>query len=575
MRLRKINTFLKHHRLWLITLIVALPLLTITVVQYRSLRTLEQTLPVYRRELMFQFLRTVSREVNKTYSDNASRVLGVPANAIVFRRPGIVEENAEQTRVLAAVGRVAEHFKQQEFRGALRYFLFLATERNGESGDAVLFYNPARQALEFDPQAAELRAIKVACAPYLIYMRTRAVVQPQPVSGERDPEHPLMLKPILDSERMIVAVAGFTMDQKWFRNEVVPDLIKSTLPRLFPAELQDAVITLYFMNEVVYSTQSADKREPEVSSVFSPLFTRYGLGLRMRSLSIEQWARRSFMLNLTLSLVMTLALVGGLLLGVRAASRELKLSQMKTDFVANVSHEFRTPLSSILVLAELMKLGRVKDTSEVREFGQYIDSQGHRLMQLINNILDFSRIESGQKDFQFERADVREVVSEALAACAGQLKQSGHTIQFEPPQVALPPLLLDTDALTLALTNLLDNAIKYSGNAKEIIVRLGRNGEAVKVSVTDHGIGITREEQARIFDKFYRVGTGMVHDVKGSGLGLAIVKHIVEAHRGKVTIESEPGRGSTFTIHLPIVEADAPPHHQAQHDEAAQDKQEG
>src|SRR5437879_3327449 len=103
MRLRKINTFLKRHRLWLITLIVALPLLTICVVQYRSLRTLEQTLPVYRRELMLQFLRTVSREVQKTYSDNASRVLNVPTEAILFRRPGIAEENAERTRLLGTV----------------------------------------------------------------------------------------------------------------------------------------------------------------------------------------------------------------------------------------------------------------------------------------------------------------------------------------------------------------------------------------------------------------------------------------------------------------------------------------
>jgi two-component system phosphate regulon sensor histidine kinase PhoR len=124
------------------------------------------------------------------------------------------------------------------------------------------------------------------------------------------------------------------------------------------------------------------------------------------------------------------------------------------------------------------------------------------------------------------------------------------------------------------LTNLLDNAIKYSSNAKEIIVRLSRNGDAVRVAVTDHGIGITREEQERIFDKFYRVGTGMVHDVKGSGLGLAIVKHIVEAHQGRITIDSELGQGSTFTIHLPITKPNARPHNQAHHDEIVQDKQE-
>ncbi len=574
MRLRKFNTFLKRHRLWLITLIVALPLVAVSLVQYRSLRTLEQTLPVYRRELMSQFLSTVIREVNQLYTDSANRVLSIPAEALFFNRPGIVEENAEQTRALNAAARVAEHFKPQTFRGAKRYFLVLATERNGESGNVVLFYNPARQAMEFDPQAPEMRAINVACTPYLFYIRERTIVMPKPVTIERDHLHPLMLKPILDGGRMIIGVAGFAVDQEWLRNEIVIKSIQRALPKFFPAEQGDAVVGLYYSDELVYSTQPEDKREPEVSTWFGPLFGRYGLGMRMRNLSVEQWARRNFLLNLTLSLVMTLALVGGLLLGLRAASRELKLSQMKTDFVANVSHEFRTPLSSILVLAELMKLGRVKDSGEVREFGQYIDSQGRRLMQLINNILDFSRIESGQKDFQFEHADVREVVSEALAACAGQLKQSGHTIQYDPPPIPLPPPLLDTDALTLALTNLLDNAIKYSSNAKEIIVRLSRNGDAVSVAVTDHGIGITREEQERIFDKFYRVGTGLVHDVKGSGLGLAIVKHIVEAHQGKITIDSELGQGSTFTIHLPITKPHAGPHNQAHHDEVAQDKQE-
>jgi signal transduction histidine kinase len=320
-----------------------------------------------------------------------------------FNRPGIVEENAEQTRALNAAARVAEYFKQQTFQGAKRYFVVLATERNGESGNVVLFYNPASQAMEFDPRAPEMRAINVACTPYLFYIRERAIVMPKPVTIERDPMHPLMLKPILDGGRMIIGIAGFTVDQAWLRNEVVINSITRALPEILSRlNSRDAVVVLYYSDELVYSTQPEDKREPEVSSWFSPLFGRYGLGMRMRNLSIEQWARRNFLLNLTLSLVMTLALVGGLLLGLRAAARELKLSQMKTDFVANVSHEFRTPLSSILVLAELMKLGRVKDSGEVREFGQYIDSQGRRLMQLINNILDFSRIESGQKDFQFE-----------------------------------------------------------------------------------------------------------------------------------------------------------------------------
>jgi len=204
----------------------------------------------------------------------------------------------------------------------------------------------------------------------------------------------------------------------------------------------------------------------------------------------------------------------------------------------------------------LMRLGRVKDSAEVREFGYYIESQGHRVMRLINNILDFSRIESGRKEYHFEPADAREVINAAMEDCAGQLKKSGHRINVEA-MPDLPPARLDAAAMTLALTNLLDNAIKYSGANREIRVWLGRGDDELLITVTDRGIGIALDEQERIFEKFYRVSSGLVHDVKGSGLGLAIVKHIVEAHHGRVTVDSEPGRGSSFTIHLPIERREA------------------
>jgi len=543
-----------HRRwLWVITVAVALPALILFVVQYRSLRTLEQTLPVYRRELMFRYLDTVSSEVFHTYREPANRVLSVPAEAITLRKNGVIQLGGDRTRVLQAVERVADHFGRQEFKGARRYFLVVATKENEHDGDETLFYNPASRAMEFDPQAAELRAIRVACAAYMFYIRAGTeAVQRGPISIDRDPTYTMMVKFIIDAERRPIAIAGFMLDQDWFRNEAVPNALRKKLPAFFPGEEQNAVVVLRVDdNDVLYSNQPAESADPEVSMRLAPYFMRYGLGIRMRGLSAVQWSRRSLILNVILSLTMTLTLAGALLLGWRAAAREMKLSRMKTDFVANISHEFRTPLSSILALAELMKMGRVKDFSEVREFGHYIESQGHRVMRLINNILDFSRIESGRKEYYFEPADAREVVNAALEACAGQLKKSGHTINFEAQEV-LPPVRLDAAAMTLALTNLLDNAIKYSRADEAIQVRLSRHGDEMLITVTDQGIGIERDDQERVFEKFYRVSSGLVHDVKGSGLGLAIVKHIVEAHHGRVTVESELGRGSSFTIHLPI-----------------------
>jgi signal transduction histidine kinase len=227
---------------------------------------------------------------------------------------------------------------------------------------------------------------------------------------------------------------------------------------------------------------------------------------------------------------------------------------MKTDFVSNVSHELRTPLSSIRVFGEFLKLGRVKDEEKICEYGEYIETESSRLTQLINNILDFSKIESGGKTYQFERANIEDLISETLRTFDVQLKQQGFGIIFETPRTPLPHVLVDPDAMAQAFINLLDNAVKYSGDAKQLHVHLGQKGDFLTLSVTDHGIGIPSEEQSKIFEKFYRVSTGLVHDVKGNGLGLSLVAHIVKAHHGRVTVESEPGRGSTFTIHLPAAE---------------------
>jgi signal transduction histidine kinase len=174
------------------------------------------------------------------------------------------------------------------------------------------------------------------------------------------------------------------------------------------------------------------------------------------------------------------------------------------------------------------------------------------LTQLINNILDFSKIESGQKTYHFELADVEAVVAETLKTFTVRLEQSGFAINFESPQQHLPPAVIDADAIAQAFINLLDNAVKYSGDARVINVRLGRQNSFATIAVTDYGIGIAADERQKVFEKFYRVSTGLVHDVKGSGLGLSIVQHIVEAHHGRVTLESEPGKGSTFAIYLPL-----------------------
>ena len=180
-----------------------------------------------------------------------------------------------------------------------------------------------------------------------------------------------------------------------------------------------------------------------------------------------------------------------------------------------------------------------------------IHKESRRLTQLIDNILDFSRIEAGRREYRFQRADVARVVEEVLDAYRFQLEQQGFTLVVDL-QDDVPPLEVDQEALGQALLNIVNNAVKYSAGDKHIEVRLRREAERVTVAVADHGIGIHKSEQAKVFEKFYRSGDSLVHETHGSGLGLALVRHIMEAHGGSVELQSMSGQGSTFTLVLPL-----------------------
>jgi signal transduction histidine kinase len=170
---------------------------------------------------------------------------------------------------------------------------------------------------------------------------------------------------------------------------------------------------------------------------------------------------------------------------------------------------------------------------------------------MIDNILDFSKIEAGRKTYNFAEGDMAEVIENVLSSYRYQITNSGFDIQTNT-QPDLPSVFIDRDAMAQAISNLLDNAIKYSGAVKQLSITTATLPSNLSIEIADHGIGIPRDEQAKIFEKFYRVGNGLVHDVKGSGLGLSLVKHIIEAHKGTISVESDVGKGSRFTILLPL-----------------------
>lgn len=244
-------------------------------------------------------------------------------------------------------------------------------------------------------------------------------------------------------------------------------------------------------------------------------------------------------------------LVFGLVLTVRAVAHELELARLKSDFVSTVSHEFKSPLTSIRQLAEMLQQGRVPSEERRRRYYDVLVEQSTRLSSLVTNILDLARIEEGRKEFHFEPVDLGELVRELVATTQHRVGHEGFNVEARIENT-LPPTSADRDAIGQAISNLIDNAIQYSGDSKRITLYASAADGHVTVAVEDFGVGIPEDELDRVFERFYRGGNELTRTVKGSGLGLTLVNEVVEAHGGTVEVKSEPGRGSTFTIKLPV-----------------------
>ncbi len=285
------------------------------------------------------------------------------------------------------------------------------------------------------------------------------------------------------------------------------------------------------------------------------LFPDYTLGIRLKGRTIEELVQSRFYRNLVIIMILDIVLLAGAWLIYRTIRREMELIQLKSDFVSNVSHELRTPLSLIRMFAETLEMRRVKTESKKHEYYRTILQESERLTRLVNNLLNFSRMEAGKRNYQMRVVDLNALVSKVVEFYALPLR----TQHFElVVAVAGKPLLIlaDEEAVAEALHNIVDNAIKYSDLGKYIRITTGVREMSAYVEVQDHGIGIAPEHHARIFEKFYRVSTGLVHTTKGSGLGLALVDHIVRAHGGTIEVASVPGKGSTFRLLLPLQQPD-------------------
>jgi len=345
-------------------------------------------------------------------------------------------------------------------------------------------------------------------------------------------------------------ISGFVIDPESFVENIVGPLLQQTVKEQF-------VITVFNKQSKarIYSTDIGDTTSVASLSLTKDLwiFPNYAFGIRTKGESLEQLARERTRANLLLLLGLDVLIVASLLISYRSVKKEVQLAQRKSEFVSSVSHELRTPLALITMFAETLEMGRAQSEEKKTEYYSIISKEAHRLSSIVNKILTFSQTEAGKKKIRLENVDLSIVLKEVLHTYDFHLRNNGFEYQFNSSQPVL--VMADKDALTEIIINLLDNSIKYSADKKRIEVSVGIDNQQGWFAIKDFGIGISKEDQKYIFDKFYRVSSGNLAKTKGTGIGLSLVKQLVDQQKGEIYLTSEVEKGSTFRIYFPLYKA--------------------
>jgi two-component system phosphate regulon sensor histidine kinase PhoR len=350
----------------------------------------------------------------------------------------------------------------------------------------------------------------------------------------------------------------------------VPSIVHDVMPRLF-REAERGQSRMNVINEegrIVFGApiQGAASSEFTVGRKFPT--TLYNWELRLALTTADELAdkvERQRMIELAMVGFAALVAIAGIVIVVVASVKERRLAALKSDFVANVSHELKTPLALVRMFGELLLADQVRSDDKRRQYLSIIVSESERLTALIENVLDFAKVERGKAAYEFGRADVGEVVSRAVEVYRYRAEREGMEVGVTiGPR--LPPAMVDERALELAVINLLDNALKYAKDGGRVDVEVRAEGRSLEIEVRDRGAGIDPDEQDRIFERFVRGRRAAEQRARGSGIGLALVKHIAESHGGSVRVRSpalDDGTGSTFVIRLPALatepDVEAPP----------------
>jgi two-component system phosphate regulon sensor histidine kinase PhoR len=267
---------------------------------------------------------------------------------------------------------------------------------------------------------------------------------------------------------------------------------------------------------------------------------------------LAEKARRRRLLEMSLLALSCVVVVAGVVALLLATFQERRLAQLRGEFVANVSHELKTPLALVRMFGELLMTGRVANEEKQRQYLSIIVRESERLTALIENVLDFARVERGKVAYDFAPADLAAVVARAVDACRYRAETEGMRLEVVSAEPTFE-VVLDERAVQLAVINLVENAIKYAPGTGVVRVEIARDGtKDLSIKVIDHGPGIDPADYERIFERFYRGKRAADAHVRGSGIGLSLVEHVVSAHEGEVFVRETPGGGSTFVVRLPV-----------------------
>ena len=545
---------LRKKLLVLVSVGVFLPLLALTYLQYQSLADLQNKTKGAFKDNLRQGLPIVEQLMKKRLEDVGAQALE-PLGSMNLSSPGPVEEwTANELEKYFAVAKRSHPEIEEIF-----VFGYWSDQQKTNSYAYVYSDKFVKSAQAgFTSTEADIQSVfdKARLGQDFLDGNRKYLFEPHSCStcppGTRKGAY--LFYPLPDLTRgEQTGFAGVLLNEPFVSNDVIAGSISKVLSIYHGNTVSSSTIAMTVSDEngqVLYSNAAA-KYGYLFETSFDRPFSSWKAGVGLKNTNLDDLVRNSFLHSAGATLLVLVFLLGGIALAIRATDREARLAQAKSNFVANVSHELKTPLSLLSLFSEILELGRVDSEAKKTEYYRIMRHESLRLNKVIDNILDFSRIEAGRKTYNFAHSDMAEVIENVLASYRYQISNSGFDVQTKI-QPDLPPVLMDREAMAQAISNLVDNAIKYSGEVKQFSIKTETLGSNLSIEVADHGIGIPRAEQAKVFEKFYRVGNGLVHDVKGSGLGLSLVKHIIEAHKGTISVESDVGKGSRFTILLPL-----------------------